>query len=484
MTKPILQIRDLSDYYNKKKALNNINMDFMPNEITTLIGPSGSGKSTLLRSINRMGDLNPEVTLTGSITYNGHNIYSPRTDTVALRKEIGMVFQQPNPFPMTIYENVTYGLRIKGVHDKAVLDEAVESSLIGASIWDEVKDRLHDSALGLSGGQQQRVCIARVLATSPKIILMDEPTSALDPISSGKIEETLYGLKDKYTMLIVTRSMQQASRISDKTGFFLAGDLVEFNSTKEMFLNPAHEETEDYISGKFGQCLPTKQIERINLLMLRTQFEDELDKLHNQFYAMGTEVSSQISKTVRAFISHDRQLAKEVIESDEIVNNYETKLEKKSLEIIALQQPVSTDLRSVVTVLKASSDVERMGDHASAIAKATIRMKGEERIEEVEESINKMGRAVRDMVEEAMNVYIKADEGAAYTVAANDEYIDNLFVETQNMTVEAIKANPDAAFAAKEYFQVLMYLERIGDYARNLCEWVVYLKTGKIIELQ
>ena len=217
--------------------------------------------------------------------------------------------------------------------------------------------------------------------------------------------------------------------------------------------------------------------------MLRTQFEDELDKLHNQFYAMGTEVSSQISKTVRAFVSHDRQLAKEVIESDEIVNNYETKLEKKSLEIIALQQPVSTDLRSVVTVLKASSDVERMGDHASAIAKATIRMKGEERIEEVEESINKMGRAVRDMVEEAMNVYIKADEGAAYTVAANDEYIDNLFVETQNMTVEAIKANPDAAFAAKEYFQVLMYLERIGDYARNLCEWVVYLKTGKIIEL-
>ena len=217
--------------------------------------------------------------------------------------------------------------------------------------------------------------------------------------------------------------------------------------------------------------------------MLRTQFEDELDKLHNQFYAMGTEVSSQISKTVRAFISHDRQLAKEVIESDEIVNNYETKLEKKSLEIIALQQPVSTDLRSVVTVLKASSDVERMGDHASAIAKATIRMKGEERIEEVEESINKMGRAVRDMVEEAMNVYIKADEGAAYTVAAHDEYIDNLFVETQNMTVAAIKANPDAAFAAKEYFQVLMYLERIGDYARNLCEWVVYLKTGKIIEL-
>ncbi len=252
MTEPILQVKDLSVYYNKKKALNNVSLDFYPNEITALIGPSGSGKSTLLRSINRMGDLNPEVTLTGSITYNGHNIYSPRTDTVDLRKEIGMVFQQPNPFPMTIYENVVYGLRIKGIKDKQILNEAVEKSLIGASIWDEVKDRLHDSALGLSGGQQQRVCVARVLATSPKIILLDEPTSALDPISAGKIEETLYNLKDKYTMVVVTRSMQQASRISDRTGFFLAGDLIEYNTTKEMFMGPVHKETEDYITGKFG----------------------------------------------------------------------------------------------------------------------------------------------------------------------------------------------------------------------------------------
>ena len=171
---------------------------------------------------------------------------------VELRKEIGMVFQQPNPFPMSIYDNVTYGLMINGVKDKAVLDEAVETSLKRASIWDEVKDRLHDSAIGLSGGQQQRVCVARVLATSPKIILLDEPTSALDPISAGKIEETLYGLKDRYTMLLVTRSMQQASRISDKTAFFLDGDLIEYNDTNEMFLNPAKKETEDYVSGKFG----------------------------------------------------------------------------------------------------------------------------------------------------------------------------------------------------------------------------------------
>ncbi|HGQ0125675.1 TPA: phosphate ABC transporter ATP-binding protein PstB [Streptococcus pneumoniae] len=252
MTDAILQVSDLSVYYNKKKALNSVSLSFQPKEITALIGPSGSGKSTLLKSLNRMGDLNPEVTTTGSVVYNGHNIYSPRTDTVELRKEIGMIFQQPNPFPMTIYENVVYGLRINGIKDKQVLDEAVEKALQGASIWDEVKDRLYDSAIGLSGGQQQRVCVARVLATSPKIILLDEPTSALDPISAGKIEETLYGLKDKYTMLLVTRSMQQASRISDRTGFFLDGDLIEFNDTKQMFLNPQHKETEDYITGKFG----------------------------------------------------------------------------------------------------------------------------------------------------------------------------------------------------------------------------------------
>ncbi|MGT2906282.1 phosphate ABC transporter ATP-binding protein PstB [Streptococcus dentiloxodontae] len=252
MTEPIISVNDLSVYFNQKKALNNVSMDFYPNEITALIGPSGSGKSTLLRSINRMGDLNPECTLTGAVSYNGHNVYGPRTDTVELRKEIGMVFQQPNPFPMSIYENVVYGLRIKGIKDKTVLDQAVEESLKGASIWDEVNDRLHDSALGLSGGQQQRVCVARVLATSPKVILLDEPTSALDPISAGKIEETLYGLKEQYTLLLVTRSMQQASRISQRTGFFLGGELIEYSTTKEMFLNPAHKETEDYITGKFG----------------------------------------------------------------------------------------------------------------------------------------------------------------------------------------------------------------------------------------
>lgn len=217
--------------------------------------------------------------------------------------------------------------------------------------------------------------------------------------------------------------------------------------------------------------------------MLRTKFEEELDKLHNQFYSMGTEVLAQINKTVRAFVSHDRELAKEVIEKDDTINEFETKLEKKSLEIIALQQPVSNDLRTVITVLKASSDIERMGDHASSIAKATIRMKGEERIPVVEEQINLMGKAVKQMVEDALNAYINADDVKAYEIAASDEVIDNYFREIQSLAVAEIRKTPDAVFAGKEYFQVLMYLERIGDYARNICEWIVYLKTGKIIEL-
>lgn len=217
--------------------------------------------------------------------------------------------------------------------------------------------------------------------------------------------------------------------------------------------------------------------------MLRTQFEEELDKLHNQFYAMGTEVLAQINKSVRAFVSHDRDLAQEVIDEDEVVNNYETKLEKKSLEIIALQQPVSQDLRTVITVLKASNDIERMGDHASSIAKATIRMKGEERVPKVEAEINKMGKAVKHMLEDALNAYITGDEAVAREVALKDEEIDAYFKTIQHHAVESIRENPEAAFAGKEYFQVLMYLERIGDYARNICEWVVYLKTGKIIEL-
>lgn len=247
-----ISVKNLNLFYGDNHALKNVNMEIKENSITAFIGPSGCGKSTFLKCINRMNDLVDKVTIKGTIVVDGEDIYHKRVDTTLLRKKIGMVFQQPNPFPMSIYDNITYGPRIHGICNKAQLDEIVETALKGAAIFEEVKDRLKKSALGLSGGQQQRLCIARALAVEPEILLMDEPTSALDPISTLKIEELMATLKKKYTVVMVTHNMQQAARISDDTAFFLEGEVVEFNTTMEVFSRPVDKRTEDYITGRFG----------------------------------------------------------------------------------------------------------------------------------------------------------------------------------------------------------------------------------------
>jgi phosphate transport system ATP-binding protein len=252
MTKNIITAENVRLYYGQKEALHGIDLSFPEKEITALIGPSGSGKSTFIRTLNRMNDLNPDVTVTGTIRLDGEDIYSPKTDTVELRKRVGMVFQQPNPFPFSVYDNVTYGLRLAGIKDKQLLDQRVEESLKLAAVWDETKDHLKENALSFSGGQQQRICIARVLAVQPEIILLDEPTSALDPVSSAKVEDSLLAIKDQYTIAVVTHNMQQASRISDQTAFFLDGNLVEFSKTADMFMHPEKQATSDYLNGKFG----------------------------------------------------------------------------------------------------------------------------------------------------------------------------------------------------------------------------------------
>ena len=243
---------DLNLYYGNNHALKNINLDIYENQITAFIGPSGCGKSTYLKTLNRMNDLVPNVTINGKVLIDGEDIYDPKVDTTLLRKKVGMVFQQPNPFPMSIYDNIAYGPRIHGIKGKAELDAIVEKSLRGAALWDEVKDRLKRSALGLSGGQQQRLCIARALAVDPEILLMDEPTSALDPISTLKIEDLMGELKKNYTVVIVTHNMQQATRIADYTAFFLVGEVVEYAPTTDLFSHPREKKTEDYITGRFG----------------------------------------------------------------------------------------------------------------------------------------------------------------------------------------------------------------------------------------
>ncbi len=248
----IITVKDMCLWYGSQQALKNVTIDFPERSITALIGPSGCGKSTFLKTLDRMNDLIPGVKITGDIRYKGEDIFAPGVDANELRREVGMVFQKPNPFPMSIYDNIAYGPRTHGVRNKAQLDELVERSLRGAAIWDEVKDRLKKSALGLSGGQQQRLCIARALAVEPQILLMDEPTSALDPISTSKIEELAAQLKEQYTIIIVTHNMQQAVRISDRTAFFLLGELVECGDTEHIFSDPADQRTEDYITGRFG----------------------------------------------------------------------------------------------------------------------------------------------------------------------------------------------------------------------------------------
>ena len=248
----IITVKDLDLWYGTSQALRNVNINIEKNTITALIGPSGCGKSTFLKTINRMNDLVQGVRVEGEILYGDTNIFDKSVDVNELRRDVGMVFQKPNPFPMSIYDNIAYGPRTHGIKNKVALDEIVEESLRGAAIWDEVKDRLKKSALGLSGRQQQRLCIARALAVKPKILLMDEPTSALDPISTSKIEDLAMELKEKYTIVIVTHNMQQAVRISDKTAFFLLGELIEYGNTEEMFSNPREKKTEDYITGRFG----------------------------------------------------------------------------------------------------------------------------------------------------------------------------------------------------------------------------------------
>lgn len=248
----IITAKDLCLWYGSIQALKNVNIDIPEHSITALIGPSGCGKSTFLKTLNRMNDLVTGVKIKGLVSYNGQDIFAPSVDVNDLRKEIGMVFQKPNPFPMSVYDNIAYGPRTHGIKSKVQLDEIVEEALQGAAIWDEVKDRLKKSALGLSGGQQQRLCIARALAVKPKVLLMDEPTSALDPISTSKIEDLTQQLKKEYTIIMVTHNMQQAVRISDNTAFFLLGELVEYGDTEKMFSMPRDKRTEDYITGRFG----------------------------------------------------------------------------------------------------------------------------------------------------------------------------------------------------------------------------------------
>ena len=467
------EVKNMDLYYGSFHALKNINIAIPEKEITAFIGPSGCGKSTFLKSLNRMNDLVEGCRISGDILLDGVDIYKDKMDVNVLRKRVGMVFQKPNPFPMSIYDNIAYGPRTHGVRSKAQLDEIVEKSLRGAAIWDEVKDRLNKSALGMSGGQQQRLCIARALAVEPEVLLMDEPTSALDPISTSKVEELALELKDRYTIVIVTHNMQQAARISDKTAFFLLGELVEMGDTERLFSTPVDKRTEDYISGRL--------VDRRSNTMpsVRKSYDEELLQLDTLLARMGHEAGAAIESALTALRNDDIELARSVVARDSQIDASEHEIEHRCLQLLLRQQPVASDLRKVSTALKMVTDVERIGDQASDIAELVLHLhaKSTDAVG-VLEDILKMGDDVLKMVKRSIAAYVQVDLAAGAEVIAHDDVIDAAFRRISSEIAQYIAAYPTEAETALDLFMVTKYLERLGDHAVNVAEWVEFLKTG------
>ena len=422
-----MMIDDLNLYYGQFHALKDISLNIQEKEITAFIGPSGCGKSTLLKSLNRMNDLVEGCKITGQVTLDGTDIYRD-LDVNLLRKRVGMVFQKPNPFPMSIYDNVAYGPRTHGIRSKAKLDQIVEEALRGAAIWDELKDRLKKSALGLSGGQQQRLCIARALAVKPEVLLMDEPTSALDPISTIKIEELAQELKKDYTIVMVTHNMQQATRISDKTVFFLLGEIIEAGKTDELFS------------------------------MLK-------DK--------------SIGDAVKALMKQDVELAQKVMAGDEEIDRTERKIEDLCLRLLLQQQPVARDLRNISAALKMVTDMERIGDHATDISELAIVLSEKTYVKKLDH-IEEMARETMVMLIQSLEAYVEKDLDKAQKVIAHDDVIDDLFEEVKQELIELIRNHADEGEQAVDLLMVTKYFERIGDHATNIAEWVIFSITGQI----
>ena len=457
---PVISAKDLNLWYGDFKALKGISLDVGEREITALIGPSGCGKSTFLKTLNRMNDLVPNVRIEGDVRLKGEDIFAREMQLTDLRRRVGMVFQKANPFPMSIYDNITYGPKLHGVRNKAELDELVESSLRGAALWDEVKDRLKKSALGLSGGQQQRLCIARALAVKPEVLLMDEPTSALDPGSTMKVEELMSELKKNYTVVIVTHNMQQAARISDRTAFFLLGELVEVGPTAQIFSAPQDKEE--------------------TAMSIRKQYDTDLESLKNSLTEMGRNSADAVENALEALCVADADAAAAIVKEDARINNMERDIEHRCMTLLLRQQPVAGDLRRISTAMKVVTDIERIGDHAADIAEiiphlVTVRKEGDPAVSQA----IAMGKKAHQMILDALAALTAEDENAARRVIAADDAVDYDFNAIKHQLAQEIAEDPGKVDAALDLLMVIKYLERIGDHAVNVAEWVQFVRTGR-----
>ena len=436
-------VNDLNLYYGDFHALKNINLDIKEKEITAFIGPSGCGKSTFLKTLNRMNDLVESTKITG-ICLDGTDIYK-NMDAIELRRRVGMVFQQPNPFPKSIYDNIAYGPRIFGIKKKSELDEIVERSLRQAAIWDEVKDRLHKSALGMSGGQQQRLCIARALAMQPEVLLMDEPTSALDPISTSKIEELTLELKKDYTIVIVTHNMQQAMRISDKTAFFLLGDLIEYSDTETLFSTPT----------KF-----LKQTKQLELTM--TQMSQ--DCLKGLWFCK------------HAILDGNKTLVQDVSQMHEEVSEQGREAEQICMKILLLQHPVAKDLRRITVATNTIRDLTRIMDQEKEVSELICALNMEDLV--VDDSIQQQFIIAKEMITLAIEGFIQKDEKAADQVIKMDDQADAQYEKAKEVYVDLLARKEHDTGTLVDVLLVGKYLERICDHCVNIGKWVLYQKSG------
>ena len=433
---PVISAKDLNLWYGDFKALKNISLDVGEREITALIGPSGCGKSTFLKTLNRMNDLVPGVRIEGDVRLKGEDIFAREMELTDLRRRVGMVFQKANPFPMSIYDNITYGPKLHGVRNKAELDELVETSLRGAALWDEVKDRLKKSALGLSGGQQQRLCIARALAVKPEVLLMDEPTTA--PPSS------CWGSWWKWAPR--TRSSAHpgtsAPRTTSPAGSVNAG--------------------------------------RNKAMSIRKQYDSDLESLKAALVEMGQNAAEAVENALEALCTADTAAAQKIVQGDDRINNMERDIEHRCMTLLLRQQPVAGDLRHISTAMKVVTDIERMGDHASDIAEiiphlVTVRKEGDPAVSQA----IAMGRKAYQMIIDAMDALTAEDEIAARRVIAADDAVDYDFNAIKHTLAQEIAADPAKVDAALDLLMVIKYLERIGDHAVNVAEWVQFVRTGR-----
>ena len=459
---PILEAKKLNLWYGPNHALHDVSIAIPEHEITAFIGPSGCGKSTFLRTLNRMNDLIPGVKLSGEVDFHGQDLYGSSVDPTWLRKQIGMVFQKANPFPMSIYDNVAYGPRTHGIRNRVKLDEIVENSLRSAAIWDEVKDRLKKSALGLSGGQQQRLCIARALAVEPEVLLMDESTSALDPISTSKIEDLAAELKSQYTVVMVTHNMQQAARISDNTAFSCWGSWWSSARRSSCFPPPPTNGRRITSPGGLGK--------------MRNKFDEQLLQLNHEMIEMGALCEEVIALSSQALTEGDTALAAKVAPLDSEIDHKEREIENLCLKLLLRQQPVARDLRQISAALKMITDMERIGDQAEDIAEIVAFLDG--RQAENDALLKEMAKAVIQMVTESVDAYVKCDIMLAKKVIAADDVVDEQFARVKQSLIGKIAADPADGEYALDLLMIAKYYERIGDHATNIAEWVIYSVTG------